>query len=145
MIFLFRVILIAAITSILSSCETTLKQAEGVKTYQCRNTVEVQCDANGCNASDALTPMDVNFDDSGNLSICAYSGCWKGQADVIVTDNFLILSSQNLEFSTSNDSQNATLSLELSDGIATIKIATFALPLMCEKLPQIFKSVQQNT
>ncbi len=79
--------------------------------------------------------MDIHFDDSGEISVCAYSGCWEGISDVLNTANFLVLLAQDLGFSSAletNDSgQNMSLSLDKHDGIAVLKLDSFAQPLHC--------------
>ena len=107
------------------------------ESWQCKNDLEIQCTNNQCKVSEQgeFTSMDIHFDDSGEISVCAYSGCWEGISDVLNTANFLVLLAQDLGFSSAletNDSgQNMSLSLDKHDGIAVLKLDSFAQPLHC--------------
>jgi hypothetical protein len=123
---------------VLTSCQSLYSPSNQVlsteaHSYQCKNDVEIQCDPSGCESdSKNFTAMDVNFDSLGNLSVCAYSGCWQGHADVLTAGQFLVLMGQKLKFSTSTDLQDLALTLDRSDGVAILKVASFAQPLLCE-------------
>ena len=107
--------------------------------WRCRNDLEVSCAHGNCEAEtgDAFTPMSVRADEAGAISVCAYSGCWEGQAQAIESGDFLILAGHDLEFSTSADSRfgraNVVLAIDRSDGVGTLKVSEFAQPVLCER------------
>lgn len=114
----------------------TISQAEN---WQCQNDLEIHCDDVSCEITPQgeFTPMDVTFDSSGELSICAYSGCWEGTGDVLSSTNFLVLIGQRFAFSTTPDNsdingQDLSLTLDKADNIAVLKLGTFVQPLHCE-------------
>jgi len=108
-------------------------------TWKCRNDLEVHCAEGTCKAegADAFTPMDVRIDDSGAMSVCAYSGCWEGTGEVLRSEGFLVWIGHDLEFSTSPGPQSQAdilVALDLADGVATLKAGVFAHPLLCDPL-----------
>ena len=134
-----RPVLVITLLSLLIGCQSNSTrlspdQASAVShSYQCKNDVEVQCDSSGCESeANSFTAMSVDFDDTGNLSVCAYSGCWQGQADLLSAGHFTVLTAQNLKFSTSDDVQNIAIILDRIDGVAVLKAGGFAQPLLCE-------------
>jgi hypothetical protein len=133
-----RVLLAISLLFVLTSCQSLYSPSNQVlsteaHSYQCKNDLEIQCDPLGCESDTKnFTAMDVNFDSLGNLSVCAYSGCWQGRADVLTAGQFLVLMGQKLKFSTSTDLQDIALTLDRSDGVAILKVGNFALPLLCE-------------
>jgi len=108
--------------------------------WQCENDVEISCGEDGCNASvsEDFTPMSVNFDDSGSISVCAYSGCWEGHAQVVGSNEFLVLIGHDLPFSTSPDSdtfrESIVIAFDRADSVATIKAGEFSHPLLCRDI-----------
>ena len=100
--------------------------------------MEVSCGEGRCEAEtgDGFTPMSVSVDDSGEMSVCAYSGCWEGTGEVLRSEEFLILIGLDLPFSTAPDSQSGqdiVIAIDRSDGVATLKAGGFAHPLLCER------------
>lgn len=119
-------------TLILSILFAATAQAES---WECRNDLEITCSNGKCEAKTdgGFTPMSVSFDDSGKMSVCAYTGCWEGTGKVFKHSNFLMLSGQDLKFSTSADmNQNIAITLDRSDNIATLKAGGFTHPLACK-------------
>ena len=108
------------------------------ESWQCSNDLEVRCGEGRCEAEagDGFTPMSVSADDSGAMSVCAYSGCWEGSGEVVQSEEFLVLIGHDLEFSTSRDSESAqeniVIVIDRTDGVATLKAGEFAHPLLCE-------------
>ncbi len=105
------------------------------RSWACKNTLEVSCFENDCQASPVFTPMSVDFKLSGDVSVCAYSGCWQGQAEVIDSGQFLVFIGTNLPFSTNSDpaaAENIVIALDQTDNVATLKAGAFAQPLLCE-------------
>ena len=114
-----------------------LSAAAEPQSWQCRNDLEVRCDAERCEAEtgDGFTPMSVSVDDSGAMSVCAYSGCWEGAGEVLRSGQFLVLVGHDLEFSTSPDPKSAAdivVAIDREDGVATLKVGEFAHPLLCQ-------------
>lgn len=106
------------------------------ETWQCRNDVEIKCADGKCEAEtkDAFTPMDVSFDQTGMINVCAYTGCWQGTGKVNDDGDFLTLTGNGLKFSTSDDmAESIVISLDRRDDIAVIKAGSFAQPLLCER------------
>jgi len=106
-------------------------------TWRCRNDLEVRCAEGTCKAegTDAFTPMDVRVDDSGAMSVCAYSGCWEGTGEVLRSEGFLVWVGHDLELSTSPGPESRAdilVALDLTDGVATLKAGVFAHPLLCD-------------
>ncbi len=106
--------------------------------WSCTNDLEVSCNDGACEAEagDGFTPMSVDLDGSGALSVCAYSGCWEGAAEVLETAEFLVLVGHALEFSTARGSDSAradiVVAIDRTDGVGTLKAGEFAQPLLCE-------------
>jgi hypothetical protein len=111
------------------------------ETWQCRNDVQIVCTGGKCEAEtkDAFTPMSVSFDDTGMMSVCAYTGCWEGTGEVSKKNNFMMLSGENLKFSTSDSKdmyEHIAITLDRRDNVAMLKAGEFAHPLLCEKKVQ---------
>lgn len=108
--------------------------------WQCVNDLEVRCAHGACEAETAggFTPMSVTIDDSGAMSVCAYSGCWEGTGEVLESGQFLVLIGHDLEFSTSRELESANedivVAIDRADGTATLKAGEFAHPLLCKRL-----------
>jgi len=106
----------------------------GSTEYTCANQIEIRCTDEKCTAAQVgeFTPMSVSFDNKGNVSVCAYSGCWEGVAKAIENDRFLFLSGNDLPFSTAPESkQSISISLDKNDNIALLKAGEFAQPVVC--------------
>lgn len=111
--------------------------AVNAESWQCRNDMEIRCADGNCEAADegAFTPMSVSFNDSGKMSVCAYTGCWEGTGKVFNDGAFLMLSGQSLKFSTSSsvmNRENIAITFDRADNIGMLKVAGFAHPLICE-------------
>jgi len=105
--------------------------------WRCRNQVEVWCTADGCAATnpDEFTPMDISANSAGNLSVCAYSGCWSGKAKVARADGRWLWAGDGFEFSTSTggDRTDVTLVIIARDGVGFVRAAGFATPVLCTR------------
>ncbi len=125
--FLRRVALAAAVL---------LAAAAPAAAWDCRNgDLEIACDAQGCNASESFTPMSISLGEKGEMTVCAYSGCWQGRANQIVqSDDYLILAASALRWNgqSGNDAAIAVL-LDKHTGIAILNGAGFAHPLTCSR------------
>ena len=106
--------------------------------WQCLNDLEVSCNAEQCEAAaaDEFTPMRIFVEESGAMSVCAYSGCWEGRGELVRNGYFMIWTGQDLKFSTSPDSEDAgesiALVLDRRDHIGVLKAGAFAHPVHCE-------------
>lgn len=111
-------------------------QAGTAATWRCHNEVEVSCGADGCSAAaeGGFTPMDLAFADDGGLSLCAYSGCWEGNGQVLARAPFLVISATQLPWSDphADDAQRDVLvAFDPADRVALVKAGGWALPLQC--------------
>lgn len=108
-------------------------------TWNCSNPdMEIGCSEGKCEATfDAFTPMDVAFNDDGALLVCAYSGCWEGDGEVLKTADFLAIAGHQLSFSTDpvpgEMRQDVAILLDLHDNVALLKSGGYAQPLLCVK------------
>lgn len=116
---------------------------QAAEIWHCSNPdLEVGCGDGRCTAATAgdFTPMDVDFGDDGSLSVCAYSGCWEGDGRVQDDARYLAIIARDLPFSTSPDRADAradvALMLDRADGIALLKVAGYAQPMLCEAAPE---------
>lgn len=110
------------------------------ETWNCKNrNMEVTCSDGECAVSDAFTPMDVAFNDSGDLLVCAYSGCWEGEGEIYRSGNFLGIFGKQLSFSTDPDpdrKQDVALLLDMTDNVALLKAGVYAQPLICRTIEE---------
>ncbi len=131
---LFGLILLSLV-----GCASAAPAIDSEPTWHCRNDLEIFCREGACEAAleGAFTPMDVSLEASGELSVCAYTGCWEGQAEVLERQDFLLAVGQELPFSTAKDDRgsdrNIVLVIDRNDSVATLKVGVFALPLPCSR------------
>ncbi len=126
-------------TDLQSSSSAPPPAAEGLATerWHCRNDLEIRCATGACEvrSESGFTPMDVHVDDSGAMSVCAYSGCWEGTGEVLRGKKFLVLVGHDLEFSTSPQAESSradiVIAIDRADRVATLKAGDFAHPLLC--------------
>lgn len=108
--------------------------------WECRNeAVEIFCDAEACSVSETHTPMHVHFDEH-RLSVCAYTGCWEGEASITASaGQFLWAAGDALPFSTLPDSAaDIALQLDRETQIATLIVSgSFAHPMRCSAWPAV--------
>jgi len=103
--------------------------------WSCRNEdLEITCGAEGCRASDSFTPMEVHVSGEGLMEICAYSGCWRGQANQRVQSNrWILLAAERMEWMGSGRGEGAFgLLLDRETGVAVLNGEGFAQPMLCE-------------
>jgi hypothetical protein len=103
--------------------------------WSCRNEdVEVTCGWDGCKASESFTPMEVHVSSEGMMEICAYSGCWRGQANQRVSSNrWILLAAERMHWMGSGQSEGAfALALDRETGVAVLNGEGFAQPMLCE-------------
>ncbi len=110
--------------------------AEASESWNCQNeAVEIGCDASGCKVSDAHTPMSVSLRPD-QMSVCAYTGCWEGRPDaVITTGQFQTWTGSSLVWSSAPQAESgATVSITVNtkDGVANLMVdGVFAHPARC--------------
>ncbi|NNE98294.1 MAG: hypothetical protein HKN25_04655, partial [Pyrinomonadaceae bacterium] len=106
--------------------------------WECRNDLEIRCADGNCKTQEkgSSTPMSVSFDDSGMMSVCAYSGCWEGKGNVFRSGDFLSLAGHGLKFSTSPEraemNRDISITLDRKDNVAMLKAGEFAHPMVCK-------------
>ncbi len=125
---------------LVAACQSTGQSADNAApatNWQCRNDVEVSCNAEGCEAEDSFTAMDVRVDETGAMSVCAYSGCWEGTGTVVNSEAFIVLTGHNLPFSTAPDLEDSkediVIAIDRADQVAILKAGAYAHPLLCEQ------------
>ncbi len=92
----------AALAASLISIATLAIGAEAEQ-WNCRNTdFEIGCSDGKCEISDSFTPMDIQVS-TEEVSVCAYTGCWKGKPVFVQDGPLLYASSRSLKWS-QNDS-----------------------------------------
>lgn len=105
--------------------------------WRCRNQVEVWCAADGCAATrpDEFTPMDISAKADGDLSICAYSGCWTGRAKVARAGGRWLWAGDGFAFSSSPDGEKAdvTLMIVAREGVGFVRAGGLATPVLCSR------------
>ena len=103
--------------------------------WNCRNyDMEISCSSEKCEVSDGFTPIDVYFDDKGNMSIGVYTGVWEGVGKVLKQEKYTIVIGNKLRFSNSNsDDTNADflIVIDTQDKVALFKGAGYAMPMTC--------------
>ncbi len=107
--------------------------------WSCRNKdVEISCDSAACLVAQGsdFTPMDLTLSKTGEISLCAYSGCWEGQAKTITTEGqFLSLIGSNLLWSGSQEgTADMAITLNKASQTATLLMDSYAHPMTCDTL-----------
>ena len=107
--------------------------------WTCRNQIEVWCAADGCAAAnpDEITPLDITADAKGELSVCAYSGCWSGKAKVARAHGRWLWAGDDFPFSSSEARETAdvTLLIVAHEGVGFVRAGGLATPLLCSRKP----------
>ena len=112
------------------------------ETWKCTNPeMEIACADGDCSAQleHGFTPMDIAFNDEGDIYACAYSGCWEGRGEVHRNGVFLAILARELTWSTDPQPgemrEDVAILLDLTDDIALLKAGVFAQPLVCSRKP----------
>lgn len=109
--------------------------AEG---WHCRNPdLEVSCGQGRCLAAPegTFTPMDIAFDDAGNVSACVYSGCWDGQGQVSGDGRYLVVVLRGAQFSPALEDPprqgDLALLFDRELELASFQFGGYVQPLAC--------------
>jgi hypothetical protein len=107
------------------------------ESWNCRNQIEVWCAADGCAATpaDESTPMDIWASAAGEISACAYSGCWEGKAATMAADGRLLWIGDSLPFVSAVEGAagDVTLLILAADGVGFIRAGGIATPVLCRR------------
>jgi hypothetical protein len=104
--------------------------------WNCRNEdFEIRCMEGKCTAEPegGFTPFQVSVGAGGaSLSICAYSGCWEGNARPLKSGHHLLVSGRHLKWSgTVPSPADFMVAIDLADKIGFVKGEGFAMPMTC--------------
>lgn len=102
--------------------------------WNCRNNdLEISCPQGECSVADSHTPMSVTAS-SGELEVCAYSGCWSGVPSASLTSGrFQTFSGVRLLYlADTDDGAHASLTIDTKSGIGTLLVTDYyAQPVTC--------------
>ena len=106
--------------------------------WDCANDVEVWCTVDGCAAQPEgeMTPMSITASRDGAFSVCAYTGCWEGKADLINQAGRLLWSGDKAPFSTKPEGgfeADITLLIIEKEGVGFVRAGGIASPLLCTR------------
>ncbi|MEZ5920101.1 MAG: hypothetical protein R3C60_01995 [Parvularculaceae bacterium] len=105
------------------------------ESWRCRNEVEVWCDEADCaaKAEGEVTPMDISASSDGDISVCAYTGCWEGKADYSEDAGRLLWRGDELPFVSAIEGAkgDVTLLIMRADGVGFVRAGGLASPLTC--------------
>ena len=104
--------------------------------WACSNDIEVWCSQEGCAAKprEEVTPMAITASPAGHLSICAYTGCWEGEAARAQLKGRLIWAADHLVWSSSQGGEltaNGSLVIIEEKGVGFVEVGGIATPLLC--------------
>lgn len=107
--------------------------------WRCFNDIEVRCYDAHCLAfdNDDFTPLSVDFDESGKLSVCAYSGCWQGRGHILSAQPYFVIFAEDLKWNNpyAENTENVLISLNRKSNIAILQVDFFNQPLICAPAP----------
>lgn len=105
--------------------------------WTCVNQVEVWCDSTSCAArpTEETTPLAVSVEANGRFSVCAYSGCWEAKARRRRMDGRLLLTAQDVPFTSGAAGLTASVTLLIieDDGTGFVRAGGLATPLICKR------------
>lgn len=139
---MFTTILMIGLRASLSEVPVETPQLTSFEgAWSCSNQVEVWCAADGCAASKPgeFTPIDIVAKSDGSLSVCAYTGCWEGVADLMQSRGRLVWIGDNLSHSANPAGEKASVSvlIDSKDGVGFVRVGGLATPLLCESSPSL--------
>lgn len=116
--------------------------------WNCRNQIEVWCAADGCAATppDEFTPMDIWASVDGDVSVCAYSGCWEGRAALSADGGRLVWSGDALPFRSAVEGAagDVTLLILAADGVGFVRAGGIATPVLCTRAMKFDKDLRSG-
>ena len=83
-----------------------------------------------------MTPMSITARRDGVISVCAYSGCWEGETDLVEADGRLLWAADGAGFSTRHEGgfeADITLLIIEKDGVGFVRAGGIASPLLCAR------------
>jgi hypothetical protein len=103
--------------------------------WTCRNgDFEIRCTAASCVRENDFTPMSISVSEHGEVSACAYSGCWEGRATTVRgAGRYLFVSGNFAWKGTTGSSEDLAIVVDRKEGIATFVGDGFANPMTCTK------------
>lgn len=94
--------------------------------------LQIQCSDGTCTAEKDFTPMAINLHGK-DLSICAYSGCWEGEAVIHQDEIGFAVLGKNLAWNgDAANKANFQLAISLPSLEGMVLGEGFASPLQCE-------------
>jgi len=128
------IVLAVPMLALLTGCTS---QPTPAGSWTCRNTAaEISCQNDTCDVAlpGDFTPMSLSADTQGNLSLCAYSGCWEGKASkTAIVDDYFTASSEGLIWSgTTGGTGRMSVTIDMKTGITTLLAENYAHPMICK-------------
>lgn len=104
--------------------------------WACANDIEVWCTVDSCAAKpeSETTPMAIAARADGKVTVCAYTGCWETQTNMVNANGRLVWAADQVPFST-NDAATANVSLMIvaKDGVGFVRVGAIASPVLCRR------------
>lgn len=109
----------------------------GAAAWSCTNQVEVWCDDRSCTTrpADETTPLSISVQADGRFSVCAYSGCWEGNGRRERMARRLLLTADDVPFTSGAAGLTAPVTLLIveHDGTGFVRVGGLATPLICKR------------
>src|SRR5215207_9657992 len=101
--------------------------------WECRNVqLEITCARGKCERSNSFTPMHVSVSERGQVSACAYSGCWNGRAATLQRSaRYLYVSGSFRWTGTTGEKEDLAVVIDRKLATASFLGAGFANPMTC--------------
>ena len=131
------IIFTVSMLALLTGCTS---QPTPAGSWACRNeNTEISCGGKTCTVSlpGDFTPMSLSADTQGNLSLCAYSGCWEGKASTVtIADDYFTASGTELIWSgttggATSGAGRMSVTIDMNTGTATLLAENYAHPMIC--------------
>ncbi len=107
--------------------------------WSCSNDFESSCSGDGCVLlqGEDFTPLSISVSDAGELTVCAYTGCWQGQGRVLARSPFLVVLGEQLEWNHPGQDNpvDLLLSINLVKSTGALSSPHFDQPLYCKGRP----------